>query len=116
MRLLIVLLLISGVSIAAHGQDPETASGDADQGKEVFNDRGCYQCHGFEGHGGAAGARIAPQPMPFETFAGYVRRPAGQMPPYTRTVLSDGDLTDIYAFLLSIPEPPPVDSIPALSE
>jgi cytochrome c1 len=37
------------------------------------------------------------------------------MPPYTKKVASDQELGDIYAYLQSIPEPPPVKSIPLLS-
>jgi hypothetical protein len=37
------------------------------------------------------------------------------MPPYTTKVLPDQDLADIYAFLLSVPPPPALDSIPLLA-
>ncbi len=36
------------------------------------------------------------------------------MPPYTVKVVSDQELADIYAFLMAIPQPPPIDSIPLL--
>ena len=62
------------------------------------------------------GSRLAPDPIPFSAFARYVRAPAGQMPPYTGKVLSDTELADIHAFLESIPQPPAVDSIPALRD
>ena len=38
------------------------------------------------------------------------------MPPYTPKSVSDQELADIYAFLLTIPAPPAVDSIPILRE
>jgi hypothetical protein len=38
------------------------------------------------------------------------------MPPYTAKVLSDQDLADIYAYLMSIPPPPAIDSIPLLKQ
>ena len=41
--------------------------------------------------------------MPYEAFAGQVRHPANAMPPYTTIVLSDRDLADIFAYLLTIP-------------
>ena len=41
--------------------------------------------------------------MPYEAFAGLVRHPPNIMPPYTTVVLSDQQLTDIYAYLLTIP-------------
>jgi len=36
------------------------------------------------------------------------------MPPYTAKVVSDKDLADIYAFLQSAKQPPPVKDIPLL--
>jgi len=36
------------------------------------------------------------------------------MPPYTAKVVTDQELADIYAFLLSMPAPPAVDSVPIL--
>ena len=82
-----------------------TPAGDAANGKKLFTADGCWQCHGYDGHGGA-GARIAPNPIAFNNFQRYVRQPAGEMPPYTRKVVSDKELADIYAFLQTIPAPP----------
>jgi mono/diheme cytochrome c family protein len=105
MRLLILLTLVS--SLAA--QTPS-----ARNGKKIFDSYGCYQCHDHDGHGGA-GARLAPNPIPFASFSKYVRQPTGEMPPYTRKVVSDQELADIYAYLQSIPQPPPAKSIPILN-
>ena len=115
MRSLILLQLVLGFLLGSPAQNEGSVpGGDTDQGQFIFNDRGCYACHGYEGHGGVAGARLAPDPIPFQVFSRYVREPTGQMPPYTRTVLSDAELADVYAFLSSIPAPPPVESIPIL--
>jgi ubiquinol-cytochrome c reductase cytochrome c subunit len=51
------------------------------------------------------GPRIAPNPLPFEVISSYVRKPTGEMPPYTAKVISDQELADIYAFLQSRPRP-----------
>lgn len=80
-------------------------AGDAGAGRILFDRDGCYECHGHLGQGGA-GARIAPNPIPFAAFSKYVRQPAGEMPPYTAKVVSDRDLANIYAFLQSIPARP----------
>jgi mono/diheme cytochrome c family protein len=37
------------------------------------------------------------------------------MPPYTKKVVSDRELADIYAYLQSIPQPPAAKSIPILN-
>lgn len=46
--------------------------------------------------------------------AAYVRKPSGGMPPYTSKVMSDAELADVRAYLVSIPEPPAVKDIPLL--
>ena len=44
-----------------------------------------------------------------------VRRPAEEMIPYTAKVLPDDELAAIFAWLRSLPPPPPVDRLPALA-
>lgn len=98
------------------GQTSASApAGNAEKGKALFVKNGCYQCHNYEGHGGAAGARLGPNPIPFRGFLAYVRAPRGEMPPYTAKVMSDQELADVYAFLQSRPRPPSVSNIPLLS-
>ena len=46
----------------------------------------------------------------------YVRQPAGQMPPYTSKVISDQELTDIFAYLQSRPKGTPSKDIPLLNQ
>jgi ubiquinol-cytochrome c reductase cytochrome c subunit len=96
-------------------QTPVTPAGNAANGKKLFVAYGCYECHGYEGQGGA-GARLAPKPaLAFPAFVRYVRRPTQQMPPYIEKVVKDQELSDIYSYLLSIPAPPPVSSLPQLT-
>ena len=86
-----------------------------DEGRKLYASYGCYQCHGYEGQGSSAtGPRIGPRPLPLASFSKYVRRPTGQMPPYTTKVVSDSDLAKIHAFLDARPAPPAVNSIPQL--
>ena len=98
-----LILLIIPVALSAQ-QLPKDA--DAQNGKKLFENYGCYQCHGYVAQGGSAGARLAPKPIQFTAFASYVRRPTDQMPPFTAKVLPDRELADIYAYLQSIPSPP----------
>ena len=88
---------------------------DASTGKKLFSKYGCYECHGTQGQGTTAGARLAPKPIPLAALIAYVRRPVGQMPPYTNKVVSDAELADIRAYLASIPDPPPTKNIPLLN-
>ncbi|MBI4479093.1 MAG: cytochrome c [Acidobacteria bacterium] len=89
-------------------------AGNAANGKKLYNAIGCWQCHGYSGQGGAA-TKIAPNPISYPSFTKYIRAPKGQMPPYTTKVLSESDLGDIYAFLLTIPKPPDPKTIPLLN-
>ena len=101
--------------VAAQSRPPaQVPVGRADVGRTVFMKNGCFQCHGAEAQGGAAGPRLGPAAISFARLA-YVRRTTGEMPPYTLKVLSDRDLADIYAFLESLPKPAPVSSIPLLA-
>jgi ubiquinol-cytochrome c reductase cytochrome c subunit len=85
-------------------------------GKKLFSKYGCYECHGTQGQGTTAGARLAPKPIALAALIAYVRQPKGQMPPYTAKVVSDADLADIRAYLASISEPLPAKNIPLLNQ
>ena len=109
-RLLLVAFVLFATP-ASYAQAPErpanaAPAGNADDGKKLFASVGCYQCHGLEAQGSSAtGPRLGPRPIAFAAFGRYVRRPTGQMPPYTAKVVSDADLANIYAFVRSRPEP-----------
>ena len=106
------LLILMGLAATAWGEAP-----DAENGRHLFARYGCYQCHQLEAQGASAtGPRLGPRPIPFANFSKYVRRPTGQMPPYTAKVVKDSELADIYAFLESLPAPPPVKDIPLLNQ
>ena len=87
----------------------------AEKGKAAFLQHGCWQCHGYQGQGGVAGLRLAPNPIPFETLSNFVRTTNRAMPPFSKDILSDEDLTDIYAYLASIPKGPDPKDIPLLN-
>jgi mono/diheme cytochrome c family protein len=107
-----------GVAAQAPAERPAattTPAGSAEEGKKLYVSYGCYQCHGREAQGSSAtGPRLGPRPIAFTAFNSYVRRPTGQMPPYTSTVVSDTDMADIYAFVQARPAPAP--AIPLLRE
>ena len=87
----------------------------AEKGKAAFLQHGCWQCHGYQGQGGIAGAKLAPNPIPFDTLSNFVRTTSRAMPPFRKEILSDDDLADIYAYLQSIPKDPDPSSIPLLN-
>jgi ubiquinol-cytochrome c reductase cytochrome c subunit len=86
----------------------------AEKGKSEFLQHGCWQCHGYQGQGGA-GPKLAPNPIPFDTLSNFVRTTNRQMPPFSKQILSDEDLADIYAYLQSVPKSPDPGSIPLLN-
>ena len=131
MRILMMVLLGSSLyaqapSTSAPPQPPGGAfvpdapappAGNAQNGRKLFENFGCYQCHGREAQGGlGTGPRLGPKPIAFAAVQRYIRQPTGQMPPYTARVVSDKDLADIYAFLQSVKQPPAVKEIPLLNK
>jgi mono/diheme cytochrome c family protein len=112
-------ILLLNIPVARAQQSSEAPpSGNAQNGKKLFNTVGCYECHGRQGQGATqtGAARIGPPQLSFEGFQSYVRKPTNQMPPYTSKAISDGDLADIYAYLKSIPMPPKGKDIPLLNK
>jgi ubiquinol-cytochrome c reductase cytochrome c subunit len=110
------LLLVAAVSAQTPAPQQNTApAGNATEGKKLYVSYGCYQCHGHEAQGSSAtGPRLGPRPIAFAAFSRYVRQPTGQMPPYTTKVVSDADLTNIYAFISS--RPAPATNLPLLRD
>ena len=83
----------------------------------------CYECHGTRGAGSLNnGPQIAPNPIAWTAFMYQLRHPIGapsfgliKMPMYGPKVLSDAQIADIYAYLLSITPGPSAASIALLS-
>jgi ubiquinol-cytochrome c reductase cytochrome c subunit len=113
---LLTLSLALFRTVLALAQAPASTAapkGNAESGKKIFDGYGCYQCHNYAANGGSAGPRLAPNPMAWSAFSQYVRAPRDQMPPFSRKVLSDQELRDVYAYLQTIP-PPAAGSISIL--
>ena len=72
----LALAVLAASLVISHGA---ASAADAAKGKILFTEKyGCFQCHGTVGQGGNAGPKLAPDPMPFEALANFVRttRPA----------------------------------------
>jgi mono/diheme cytochrome c family protein len=108
-------VLAATASLPAAAQAP---TGDATRGKSLYMKQLCYACHGTGGQGGdrGAGPRIAPNPFPWEAFVQSIRRPREVMPRYDVEFLSDQELADIYAYLVSIKPTAKAGEITLLSE
>ena len=99
----------------ASGQQIPAPAGNADSGKKLFRETGCYQCHGLAGQGAVmTGPHVSRTELPFDAFLNQLRHPANQMPPYEAAVLSDQDAADIYAYVRQMPPPRDPNSIPLL--
>jgi ubiquinol-cytochrome c reductase cytochrome c subunit len=109
---LAVLTLTIGSASAQQAMPP---SSNIERGKTLYQETGCYQCHGLAGQGAPmTGPRVSRTEFPFDGFVNQLRHPANQMPPYEAAVISDQDAADIYAYLRQMPAPPDPNSIPLL--
>ena len=88
----------------------------AEKGKAAYIQHGCWQCHGMQAQGGIAGPKLAPDPMPLETFTAFVRTTKRTMPPYAEAILPNEDLADIHAYLETILKPADYKDIPLLNQ
>ena len=114
---LVALTSADIAAVFAQNQKPASQAaapaGNVENGRKAFIQHGCFSCHGYSAEGGP-GARLAQNPIPFQGFVQYVRRPRRSMPPYG-TQVSDQELADIYAFIKSIPPSPDAKTIPLLN-
>jgi ubiquinol-cytochrome c reductase cytochrome c subunit len=115
----LALATLAAALFSVHGAAAQTtpaATGDAVHGKANFMKYGCYECHGTVAQGNYQGIpHLAPHPIPQAALIAYIRKPGGQMPSYSATILPDKDAADIWAYLASIPAGKPASAIPALT-
>ena len=112
----LIIVAIAALLQAGAPPAPQAAAGNADNGKRLYMKHTCYFCHGTAGQGGVAGARIAAVARNAQGFIRYVRQPSGQMPAYGTEILPDEELTDIFAYVRSLPPAKPVADIPLLMQ
>jgi ubiquinol-cytochrome c reductase cytochrome c subunit len=114
-----IILCLAGLMLAAGpacAQQDSAPAGNAANGKTLYAQVGCYQCHGYAGQGARmTGPRISRTEFPFEGFLYQLRHPANQMPPYEAAVISDQDAADLYAYVRQMPAPRDPNSIPLLN-
>jgi mono/diheme cytochrome c family protein len=114
-----IVLALTGMTLAAtlaFSQQPATPTGNVERGKALYEQVGCYQCHGRAGQGSqATGPRLSHTQYPFEAFLVMLRHPVKQMPPYEAVVLPDQDAADIFAYVQQMPAPRDPKSIPLLN-
>jgi len=109
-KMLLVFLLFAGAALAR----AQNTAGDPENGKRLFLADGCWQCHNYNGSGGRQGARLSQTKLTAQAFVNYIRKPRA-MPAYSTKVLSDKEAADIFAYIKTFPEPPPLSSIAILN-
>ncbi|PYS37515.1 MAG: hypothetical protein DMG14_20930 [Acidobacteria bacterium] len=112
MKKILLFFVIALPTLAA----AQSSNGNAENGKRVFMKQNCYYCHGTTGQGGRDGARLAQTALNVQGLIRYVRKPTGGMPAFTEKILSDQELTDIYAYLKSLPAAKAPKDIPLLEQ
>ena len=109
MRIILIGLL---ASVALWAQNPNTVNG-----KRLFEVKACYECHGWRGQGGLAGARLAQTKLNLQGFRSIIRNPPpSNMPPYRAAVLTDQEVADLFAYIQTFTPPEAVEKIPLLKE
>ena len=106
-------IIVAAVLCATAALAQDTPKGNAASGKELFESKGCYSCHGYVGQGSREGPRLTP-PTAYAAFVLQLREPRAIMPPYKEALVSDREVADIYAYLAALPKPPDPKTVPLL--
>lgn len=109
------LLAFAFVALPFAAAAQDAPRGDPVAGKQLFDSKACYSCHGYVGQGSREGPRLAP-PLAFPAFLAQLREPRAIMPPYKEAILSDQQAADIVAYLASVPRSPDPKSVPLLQQ
>jgi mono/diheme cytochrome c family protein len=111
LTIFVFLAFLLPVTVSAQQMGPVT--GDAENGALLFYQHGCYGCHGYSGYGrqdlNNTGSAILTNEV---VFRAYLRGrqnvapllPSTAMPNYPANVLNDELVSNIYAYIRSMPE------------
>jgi LPXTG-motif cell wall-anchored protein len=94
----LLLIALMAATVAAQG------TGDPVKGKAAWDATNCKACHGANGEGKFAGVRAGDG----KTAADWIkqsRTPRANMPAYTAAQISDTLLTDMWAYMQTLPKP-----------
>jgi len=107
------LVIFAASTVFAQEQAP---AGSADRGYQVYMKVQCYTCHGTVGQGAerGTGPKLAPNPISYASFERQMRTPRQDMPAYRKPFVTDQELADMYAYLMSIKPSPAAKEIPLL--
>ena len=104
-RGLFCLTVVAVLAIAPAIAQSGTPADDVQTGRQLFQSKGCYSCHGFVGQGSREGPRLTPV-IALPAFVAQLRTPRAIMPPYEEALVSDRQAAEIHAYLENLPKPP----------
>lgn len=112
----IILTVLFAWFTAAASAQQQAPAGSAERGHQAYMKYMCYTCHGTIGHGAdrGAGPKLAPGMLPYPAFALQVRTPRQDMPAYRKEFVTDQELADMYAYLLTVKASAAAKDIPLL--
>jgi len=94
----LLLIVLMAATVAAQG------TGDPAKGKTAWAQANCKSCHGDNGEGKYAGVRAGDGKTAADWIK-QVRTPRANMPAYTAAQISDTLLTDMWAYMQTLPKP-----------
>lgn len=106
----LALLTAAGLALAQ--------TGDSAQGQAAWDKERCRFCHGNMGEGKHAGPR-AGDGLTAEEWITQVRTPRNRMPSFTEAQITDQTITDLQAYMQTLPRPAdfqPIRRTPAPDE
>jgi len=72
------------------------------EGDRLYISKGCIGCHGTSGYGGV-GPDLAKTVLIPDEFNQQVRNPRSQMPPFPESIITDQEISKVYAYLQLVP-------------
>lgn len=93
-----LLIVLFAVTVSAQG------TGDPVKGQAAWAQANCKSCHGTNGEGKYAGARAGDGKTAADWIK-QVRTPRANMPAYSTAQISDTLITDLWAYMQTLPKP-----------
>ena len=104
LALVLGIIVILSLTLAACGgssSESNVPAGDAAAGKTAFASLPCVGCHGSNAEGNV-GPKLAGFSEGWDVFQSTVRNGKEEMPKFGTDVVSDQQLADVYAWLISL--------------
>ena len=100
--LAVVVMLVITMGDVSETPAPATLSQTAQEGKQLFLQNDCNNCHPKEGRAGGTGPRLSTTGVSDDTIRNTIKRGKGGMPPRN---LTDDQITKVIAYIRAIKPP-----------